>query len=414
MNPPESYRTDAVGESGALPQQSPLPNPSPRHPVTTPALSPTSAPTTVLAALFDAPGRPFRLEMMAPPRLADGEALAAIECCTVCGSDLHTVTGARREATPSILGHEFLGRVAGLGPNPPRCLDGEPLQIGDRVTWSTVIACGRCDRCRRGIPQKCRHLAKYGHERAEGRLALSGGLAEAIVLRPGSSIVRVPEEIPEEAVCPVNCATATAAAAVRAVGPLGGRRVLLLGAGMLGLTAAAMAATRAAAQVVVCDPDPDRLAETLRFGAGQTVRWQSDRDALHDSLRAITGEDGFDAVIEMSGAADAVEMACVAGGIGSRVALVGTVMKSRPVAIDPEAVVRKCQTIVGVHNYVPDDLRDAVAFLRERHRTYPFAELVRRSFRLSEVNEAMAYAVRERPIRIAVRPSGSNLNGHGN
>ncbi len=359
---------------------------------------------TCRAALFLGPGQPIELRELPIPDLQDAEVLVQVDCCTICGSDLHTLTGARHEAVPSILGHEILGRVIKLGPSPPRDLDGELLALGDRVTWSTVVACGTCDRCRGGLPQKCRHLAKYGHEQAEGRQALSGGLAEAVLLRPGSSIIKVPETIPEAVICPANCATATVAAAFRAAGEVADRRVLLFGAGMLGLTAAAVAQSRRAGQVVVCDINPDRLNQAKRFGADHAVRWQTERQDLRASLVESTGDDAFDVVIEMSGAADAVEAACELGGIGSQVVLVGTVMKSRPVQVDPEAVVRKCQAIHGVHNYGPDDLRTAVAFLHCFYSQYPFAELVEHSFSLQEVNRAMATAIDRRPVRVAVRP----------
>ncbi len=366
--------------------------------------SPSGDGATCRVALFEGPGEPLRLARLPIPELEESEALIRVECCTICGSDLHTVSGARREATPSILGHEVLGRVARLGGNPPCGLDGTPLSVGDRVTWSTVVACGGCDRCTSGLPQKCRSLSKYGHERAEGRGALSGGLAEFVLLRRGSSVIRVPDSVPDEVACPVNCATATVAASIRAAGEVAGRRVLLFGAGMLGLTAAAMARSMGAGSVTICDLSVDRLARAGRFGAGHAVRWHADREALRQALREETGGDSFDRVIELSGAADAVEAACEFGGIGSRVVLVGTVMKSRPVAIDPEGIVRKCQSIHGMHNYAAGDLRAAVQFLERSHDQYPFGDLVARSFRLGDVNRAIAFAMETRPVRVSICP----------
>ena len=366
--------------------------------------SPAGDGATCRAALFEGPGEPLRLARLPIPELEEWEALVRVECCTICGSDLHTVSGARREATPSILGHEVLGRIERLAQSPPLGLDGTSLSVGDRVTWSTVVACGGCDRCTTGLPQKCRSLSKYGHERAEGRGALSGGLAEFVLLRRGSSVIRVPESIPDEVACPANCATATVAASIRAAGEIAGRRVLLFGAGMLGLTAAAMTRSMGAASVTMCDLSAERLARAARFGADHLVRWHADRGVIREALRRESGGDSFDRVIELSGAADAVEAACEFGGIGSRVVLVGTVMKSRPVAIDPEGVVRKCQSILGMHNYVPDDLRAAVRFLKRWHDRYPFGDLVERSFRLSDVNRAISFAMEARPVRVSIRP----------
>jgi putative phosphonate catabolism associated alcohol dehydrogenase len=334
--------------------------------------------------------------------VAAGEALVRIDCCTICGSDLHTITGARIEPVPSILGHEVLGIIDDMG-DPPLCdIDGEALSPGDRVTWSTSVSCGACDRCRQGVPQKCRKLAKYGHGLAEGRGALSGGLAEYILLRPGSAVLKLDPAIPDEVACPVNCATATIAAAYRTAGRIPARRVLIFGAGLLGLTATAFARSHEAAQVVVCDVNARRLAQAARFGADRVVEWSADREEFQQRLGS--GPASFDVVLELSGSADAVEAACRLGDVGARIVLVGTVMKSRPVHLDPEQIVRQWLTIHGVHNYVPDDLRAAIGFLQRFHTAFPFAELVARTYPLEDVNEAIDAAVRDRPVRVAVRP----------
>ena len=130
------------------------------------------------AGVFLGAGQPMDLRTFPLPSPESGEAIVRIECCTLCGSDLHTITGKRTENCPSILGHEILGIVDTVGDPPPCDLDGRPLRAGDRITWSTSVSCGDCDRCRGGLPQKCRTLAKYGHELAEGRYALSGGLSQ--------------------------------------------------------------------------------------------------------------------------------------------------------------------------------------------------------------------------------------------
>jgi alcohol dehydrogenase len=254
------------------------------------------------------------------------------------------------------------------------------------------------------MPQKCRSVAKYGHEVAEGRTALSGGLAEYILLRPGSAVLKVDSSIPDEVACPANCATATVAAAFRSAENLTDQRVLILGAGLLGLTACAFAKSRGAAQVVACDLNPDRLKLAEQFGADTTVVWHADK-AERQRLLSDAADGGlFDVVVELSGSPDAVEVACELGDIGARIILVGTVMGSRPVQIDPEAVVRRWLTIRGVHNYTPEDLRTAVRFLEQYHTQFPFAKLVEASFALADINQAIDFAIDKRPVRVAVRP----------
>jgi len=350
-----------------------------------------------LAAVFLETGRPLDLRRFPTPIPEADEALVDVRMCTVCGSDLHTIEGKRREPTPSILGHEILGIVREVGQPAPSAIDGQSLQPGDRITWSTCISCQRCDRCVGGLPQKCVHVAKYGHERAVGRQSLSGGMAERILLRRGSAIVRLDDDLPDEVVCPANCATATIAAAFRVAGDSCRKRVLIIGAGMLGLTAAAYAKDRGARQVTLCDVDQKRLAQAIHFGADRSV------NAATDSLTA--SEVGlFEQIIECSGSADAIETALPLCDIGGTFVLVGSVMPSRPICLDPQSIVRRWGSLHGVHNYAPTDLRAAVDFLSDAHTRYPFASLVECTFSLSRVNEAVDYALANRPIRVALCP----------
>jgi putative phosphonate catabolism associated alcohol dehydrogenase len=359
---------------------------------------------TSRVAVFHAAGQKLSLDQISLPRLADGESLVRVECCTVCGSDLHTITGKRAEKTPTILGHEICGRIAAVSFHSMHDIDGVPLSVGDRVTWSVSVSCGNCDRCRGGLPQKCRTLAKFGHEATDGRWPLSGGLAEFILLPVGTQVIRLPVDLPANVVCPANCATATVAAACRMAGPLAGKRVLIFGAGMLGLTAAAMARSQSASHIVICDRDKERLVWAEQFGAHASLVWNDSHADLRQELRDSSGDQGFDVILELSGSPDAIELGCSVCDIGAKVILVGTVMKSRPVQLDPEMLVRRWISIHGVHNYTPDDLRTAVRFLTENHNRYPLHELVARTFSLNEINDAIDYAIQHRPIRIAIVP----------
>ena len=360
---------------------------------------------TSRAAVFLAPGSKLRLEQFACPVPATGEVLVRVECCTVCGSDLHTITGKRAEKTPTILGHEICGRIVALSSNPVRDLNDNVLRLGDRVTWSVSVSCGHCDRCQGGLPQKCRTLRKFGHESTRSPWPLSGGLSEYVHLPVGTQICRLPEDLPANVVCPANCATATVAAACRMAGDLRGKRVLIFGAGMLGLTATAWSRSCSASRIVICDQDESRLAWATRFGADAGIMCNTALvDSRNELLREYPEIQAFDIILELSGSPDAIELGCSLCDIGAKLILVGTVMKSRPVQIDPEMLVRRWISIHGVHNYTPDDLRSAVRFLADNQHHYPFHELIERTFQLEDINAAIDYAIQRRPIRIAIMP----------
>jgi putative phosphonate catabolism associated alcohol dehydrogenase len=327
-------------------------------------------------------------EMIAVPGVALGDAdvLVAVELSTICGSDVHTVQGRRSAPTPLVLGHESVGRVIAIGDEGALAVDGSPLRIGDRVVWSVTVSCGRCDRCLAGMPQKCRDLGKYGHDRIGVHGDLTGAFGSHVQLRAGTAIVRVPEALPAAVLAPAGCATATAWAAVARAAQgreLEGARVRIHGAGLVGLSAAAIAADQGAL-VEVLDPNPERRALATRFGA--TVL---DREP--------------EVVIEASGHAVAEALAGVA--VGGTVVLVGSVFPADPVPLDAESIVRRLVTIAGVHNYTGAELAAAVGFLAGRGRAYPFADAVGAVRALADLDEALlAAAAPGAPLRIGVIP----------
>lgn len=355
------------------------------------------------------PGDGHAHEAVAVPgvRLAPGDVLVEVELATVCGSDIHTALGHRQAPAPLVLGHEQVGRVIALGRGGAKTTDGHRVSLGERVVWSVAVPCGRCVRCRRGLPQKCLSLQKYGHERMRRGWELSGGFATHTHILDGTPLVRVPEDIPAEVLAPASCATATVASALEAAGeivPLDGSLVLIAGAGMLGLTAAAMA-VEAGARVVVSDLLPERRDAALAFGASGVA----DPHAAAGSpwgLAAVLAKVGGRApaptiALELSGNPAAVRSLLGAIDVGGVLVLVGSVSPGPELGIVPEQLVRRLLTIRGVHNYAPRHLEQAVRFLAESWQSYPFAEQVGETFPLAEVDRALAVTTHP---RVAVRP----------
>lgn len=356
-------------------------------------------PSSCTAAVFHGAGQPLELEQIELPRsLGPGEVLVEVECCTICGSDLHTTSGKRIEPTPCILGHEIVGRVAECESNRT------DVSVGDRVVWSVIVGCPdaatACEMCKRGIPQKCSTLRKFGHAAIEPAWSLSGGLSEYVHLPRGSHIVPVRENpksgasLPSQLASISSCAVATVMAAVRATRQLRDRSVLITGAGMLGLTAAAVGQNAGCCSIVVCDPDPSRREVAKRFGATQCL--------TPEELADATGT--FDIVFEMSGSVAAVAAGLGMLAVGGDLLLVGSVAPSAPLEVPPERLVRGVNRLIGVHNYATVDLEAAVAFLQSNHTRFPFAELVSPPFALADVESAFSLAATGQYARVAIRP----------
>ncbi|GAA3885261.1 alcohol dehydrogenase catalytic domain-containing protein [Leifsonia kafniensis] len=370
------------------------------------------------AMVWSGVGQPHDQLAVPGVSLAPGDVLVEIELATVCGSDLHTVRGDRGAATPLVLGHEQIGRVVALGEN-ARTAVGVPLALGDRIVWTVTVSCGLCDRCRAGLTQKCRTLAKYGHDRVHRGWELSGGFATHVHVLAGSPIVIVDDAIPAEVAAPASCATATVAAALAAasaVVPLKGATILVSGAGLLGLTACAMA-TDAGASVIVTDPDPARRRRALAFGAA-AVADPLAASASPTGLAAVSGgmiaagADEVSIALELSGAPAAVRTTIDTVGVGGVVILVGSVSPGASVPLDPESIVRRLITIRGVHNYTATDLERAVTYLAGAWRRHPFAELVGERFALHDLDAALERAAKGHDVRVGIDPRLADSNGN--
>jgi putative phosphonate catabolism associated alcohol dehydrogenase len=235
---------------------------------------------------------------------------------------------------------------------------------------------------------------------------LSGGFATHVHLLEGTAIVAVPDDVPAAVLAPASCSTATVAAALEAasvIEPLDGSLLIVAGAGMRGLTAAAMA-TDAGARVVVSDPRADRRDRALAFGAVAVADPRSAADSptgLGTALATAGGRAAAPTIaLDFSGAASAVRSLLSVIDVGGVLVLAGSGSPGLDLTIAPEQFMRKLLTLRGVHTYAPQHLDTAVRYLADAYQRYPFADQVGATFPLAEVDAALAGS--DHP-RVAVR-----------
>ncbi|OBG84483.1 dehydrogenase [Mycobacterium sp. E3298] len=317
-------------------------------------------------------GDRIAVERVAVPPLGPADVLVRVRLATVCGSDRHTVSGRRAQPCPSILGHEAVGEIVAVG-QAGRCdVDGQRLHPGQRVIWSVTLPCQTCDRCRAGVTAKCRTVRKAGHEALDSGWALSGSYAEYVFLPGNLAIAVVGDDLSDAVAAPAACATATVTAVIDRAGPLTGRRVIVVGVGMLGLSAVAAAASAGASVVTAVDPSAERRQLARQFGAT-------------DEAASAPDVDSCDVLLEFSGSSTALQAGLAALDSQGVAVLAGSVAPDAAIALDPEHVVRRQLSIFGVHNYEPRHLSAALSFLRATHDRFPWGELVARPRPLADV-----------------------------
>jgi putative phosphonate catabolism associated alcohol dehydrogenase len=358
------------------------------------------------AAVMVAANEPLEIWEYPLPEVEKGGMLVKILCCTICGSDLHTWLGRRSGPCPAILGHEIVGEVVELGDGVARDSGDRLLGIGDRVTWTIMDNCGKCFYCReKGLMMKCLHLKKYGHDSCEAPPHLQGGFAEYCYISSGTCVIKIPDNLTIEEAAPANCALATVSAGWDTLRLRPFENVLILGAGALGIYAAALAAHYGCNRVIVADGSDHRLGLVKEFGATDVINTTGmSEDRIVSAVRDLTGGYGVDAAMEVAGVPSLISVGLKSLRKGGRMVLHGTSFAGANFTYDASDIIMRWLQIHGVHNYDARHLQMGVDFLSQTKHKFPFFKLVTHRFPLDKINEAMRAAESGMGIRVAVVP----------
>ena len=263
---------------------------------------------TAKAAVYEAPNTPFILKEFPLRPVKRGEVLVRVTMSTICRSDIHSYEGRRPNPCPGILGHEIIGVIEEIGDGIDKDMRGDPLEVGDRITWSEYFFDGQCYyREILDMPQKCHGVRKYGHDLAEEDPHFLGGFAEYCYILPGTWILKLPAELSDEEATPLNCGVATMVSVTEAAAIEMGDAVVIQGLGLLGLYGAAMAKARGARCVIGLDAVPSRLETAKKFGADHVIDiGRASAQSVIDQVRSLCRPDGADAVIEVCGVPDVI------------------------------------------------------------------------------------------------------------
>lgn len=257
---------------------------------------------TVRAVVMPAPRSPLTLWQLDTPTIERGAVLLETVASEVCGTDVHLYHGRLHGVPyPIVPGHVSVGRV-GEANGVDRDALGAPLGSGDEVTFYDVHeVCNHCYHCTVAQqPNRCPSRKVYGitYSAHDGPL---GGWADRIYLKPGVRIVKLPEGLSAEQVIGGGCGLFTGFAAVERADPAMGDLVVVQGAGPVGLAAAAFAALRGAATVVVIGAPQSRLDLALLLGADVVLPLDREVADRLDVVRGLSEGRGADVVIEASG-----------------------------------------------------------------------------------------------------------------
>jgi L-iditol 2-dehydrogenase len=332
------------------------------------------------ASVLHGPGRVV-VEERPVPEPGPGEVLVQVGSVGICGSDVHYYRHGRiaeyvvRE--PLILGHEAGGRVVGIG------VDVDPARMGQRVALEPGVPCRVCRECKAGRYNLCADVRFFATPPVDGTFAEYVTL-EADFAHP------VPDSLSDDAAGLIEpLAVAVWACAKAGVGA--GSRVLLSGAGPIGLMTVQVARALGATEIVISDVAPARLDAATRFGATRTL------DARTENASDLGIE--VDAYIDCSGAAPAIQPGIKAVRPAGRVVLVG--MGADEITIPVGLVQGRELTITGTFRYAntyPTAIALAAAGLID------LDGMVTAHYTLDEAEAALSQDKDPNTMKVIVRP----------
>jgi (R,R)-butanediol dehydrogenase/meso-butanediol dehydrogenase/diacetyl reductase len=222
------------------------------------------------AVTFQELHKPLAFETLPDPTPGEGQVVVKVGRCGICGSDLHMTEDAAYGCQHGdVLGHEFAGEVVALGRN------AEGLKTGDLVSVIPLRSCGHCEHCRKGEVQWCAEFGLQG-----------GGYGEYALTRPNQCIA-----LPADLSLADGAIIEPLAVALHGVNLSGlqkGDKVLVLGAGPIGLAVAFWAKRMGAAKVAVQDVAEFQQARALDMGADLFV--VDPADPVGSAERALGGK----------------------------------------------------------------------------------------------------------------------------
>lgn len=291
----------------------------------------SAIPTTMRASVLTAP-RSIELRQAAVPQPGPRQVLVEVTAVGVCGSDTHFYeSGAIGDIIaegPIVLGHETAGRIVAIGD------DVDPTLLGEAVAIEPQTPCRRCRMCKVGSYHLCTDIRFYG------AFPVDGSFAEYVVIDSDFAHT-VPSALTPEKIALVEPVSVAVHAARRA-GIVPGDRVLITGAGPIGVLVAQVARAFGAREAVVSDPVPFRREFAVAHGASRAL------DPAITDFSELS--EHFDIYIDASGSARAVQSAIVAVRRGGTVVLVG--MGAETIELPVAVIQHRELTLTGTFRYV--------------------------------------------------------------
>jgi threonine dehydrogenase-like Zn-dependent dehydrogenase len=366
---------------------------------------------TYRAAVIPAPHQPIELRDAPAPELQPGAALLHTLYSEVCGTDVHLHHGRLAGVPyPLVPGHVSVGVIAALR-GPVVDVHGEPFREGDVVTFLDVHeTCNHCYHCLVAKqPTRCPSRKVYGitYGLDDGLL---GGWAEAIWMKPGVKMVRLPQGLEPETFIGGGCGLVTALHAVDIARVRLGESVAVLGVGPVGQSMVALASLSGAAEIVAIGAPHQRLDYARRMGATMTLGLDVPPDDRVSSVRGVTAGRGADVVLEATGSPEAVAQALDLVRDGGHVVIAGHYTDNGPVTIHPHwQINRKHVELRGCWGSEFSHFYRAVEIVHRFGDRVRWGEMVQQRYALDSAGDALEAVASRAVVKALIVPRAESV-----
>jgi alcohol dehydrogenase len=340
------------------------------------------------------------------PEIGEDDGLLAVERVGVCGSD-PTIYGGRQTRGPRpypiILGHEIAGRIVNMGKKAKLRLG---IEEGDRAVLEYAFGCGTCDACMAGKYTLCEKNYTYGSMiSCETPPHLFGGYSEYVYIHPRAMVHKIGDEISPEIGVLICAVMGNAIRWLRHIGGVSiGQSVVIVGPGLQGISAAAVAKESGANPIIVIglSRDKARLEMVSRFGADKTI--VSEETDPIEAVRQITNGKMADIAMDVSGSPSGAQLALSLAGRGSKLVLPGLYKEN--VLLDLNAAVVNEVQLLGVFSHDFRAVRPAIKMAKKKR--FPFEDLISHCFPLEDAEKALKLVAGEdveMPLKVLLDPN---------
>lgn len=348
------------------------------------------------AAVFMGPNNDFEVREFEVIKAPAGYAGSELIASGICGTDLHFHNGKLITNYPTIIGHEFVGKITDIDE-----AEGEKygLKLGDNVIADIAVPCGECTLCKEGDDANCVNMQVTNGGSIDVAPYLYGGYTE-VNYTPLTNLIKIPESVDPVVAATFACPGPTAVhgielakkanvdfsrvnvAVVQGLGPVGTFALVYLKS--LGIKKV---------YAITAGNDDTREKAALMLGADKV--FNITREGVESVTKALQSENGglgVDLCFEASGAPSAVPQGMNILRNRGIYIVPGQYSNSGGIEIQPQLITFKALHILGSSQYSVCDVKIYLEFLKNNPEICENLKTLGTHFKVTEINEAIAYA----------------------